>query len=262
MTNTDPTRAVNVHLFFVDGASCSVADASLCLTQNQTTTFLASDLDPGTTGYLIVVAVDRNGCPASANYLIGDEYVKFASGHAANLPAESFQALAGGLPACDETSITAVINFDGVSYTRAPRVVAIDNLADRASGNDTLLILNRIGGNLATGADKIGAITGLLYDDNERGLSFTFNPGTCQFRSSLSNNFPRTAPRFEQVIPAGRSGWLKLWMANDGGLLGAVINFNPNAGANAGAFNQGHNLHRLTLTTNASLTIPVFPRSC
>jgi hypothetical protein len=36
------------------------------------------------------------------------------------------------------------------------------------------------------------------------------------------------------------------------------------AGTNAGAFNQGHNLHKLTLTLTptVSLTIPVFPPSC
>jgi hypothetical protein len=41
-----------------------------------------------------------------------------------------------------------------------------------------------------------------------------------------------------------------------------VLNFNPNAGASAGAFNQGHNLHKLTLTGAASYSIPVFPSGC
>jgi hypothetical protein len=34
------------------------------------------------------------------------------------------------------------------------------------------------------------------------------------------------------------------------------------AGTTAGAFSQGHNLHKLTLTTAASVTILVFPPSC
>ena len=45
-------------------------------------------------------------------------------------------------------------------------------------------------------------------------------------------------------------------------MTGALINFNSNATASAGAFNQGHNLHALTNTTNASYVIPVFPPNC
>jgi hypothetical protein len=203
-----------------------------------------------------------NGCPTNFNYLIGDEYVKFSTGHAANLGAEAFSALAGGLPFCNANSTTATLAFDGVSYSSSPRALALDNIPDRASGNDTLLIVNRFGGNLATGAATLTSVFGILYDDAETGVSFTFNPGLCQFRSSLSNSFPRTTPRFETFIQAGRSGWMRLWSANDQGILGAAINANPNASSAAGAFNQGHNLHKLTLTTSMVLTIPIFPPSC
>ena len=64
------------------------------------------------------------------------------------------------------------------------------------------------------------------------------------------------------VPTAGRSGWAKFYSLADIGLLGAQLNFNPNAGTAANAFNQGHNLHKLTLTTAATLTIPVFPPNC
>jgi hypothetical protein len=267
LTNTNPTLSTAVHLFFVDGSSCSVADANVCLTPNQTATFLASDLDPGTTGYIVAVATGPDGCPVNFNYLIGDEYVKFSSGHAANLGAEAIAALAGGLPHCDTNSPTATLNFDGVSYNLVPRTLALDNVASRADGNDTLLILNRIGGNLGTGTATLINLFGILYDDAETAVSFGFggsssSPGTCQFRSSLSNNFPRVTPRFEQFIPAGRSGWAKVFSQSDIGLSGAVINFNANAGASSGAFNQGHNLHKLTLTSAASYVIPVFPPNC
>ncbi len=263
LTNTNPSLPVAVHLFFVDGATCSIADSLICLTPNQTASFLASDIDPGTTGYIVAVASDTvTGCPVNFNYLIGDEYVKLSSGHAANLAAESFAALAGGLPACDVLSVTTVLNFDGISYNRAPRVVAASNIPSRADVNDTLIVLNRLGGSLAVGAATLGSLFGILYDDAENPLSFTFTAGVCQFRSSLSNNFPRTAPRFEQFIPAGRSGWAKFYSLSDVGLLGAQINFNPNAGTAANAFNQGHNLHKLSLTTAAVLTIPIFPPNC
>src|SRR5262249_27962993 len=120
-TNTHPQLPIAVHLFFVDGATCSIADSLVCLTPNQTASFLASDIDPGATGYIIAVASDRvTGCPVNFNYLIGDAYVKLASEHATNLAAESFAALAGGLTTCDANSVTVQLNFDGVSYNRAP----------------------------------------------------------------------------------------------------------------------------------------------
>jgi hypothetical protein len=50
ITNVDTARSAIVHLFFVDRSNCSVADSYICLTPNQTTSFLASDVDPGTTG--------------------------------------------------------------------------------------------------------------------------------------------------------------------------------------------------------------------
>ncbi|NDD65868.1 MAG: hypothetical protein EBZ36_18105, partial [Acidobacteria bacterium] len=63
LTNTNSVSPVMVHLFFVDGSSGSVKDQFVTLTQNQTTTFMASDIDPEVTGYIIAVAVDSNGCP-------------------------------------------------------------------------------------------------------------------------------------------------------------------------------------------------------
>ena len=46
ITNTNSSNSAAVHLFFVDGSSCSIADRFLCLTPLQTTTLLASDQDP------------------------------------------------------------------------------------------------------------------------------------------------------------------------------------------------------------------------
>ncbi len=261
LTNTNPQQTINVHLFFV-AEGCSIADSYVCLTANQTTSFLASDLDPGTTGYLVAIAVDDRGCPTFFNYLIGDEYVKFTSGHAANLAAEAFAALDGGLPACDGNSVTAQLNFDGTSYNRLPAALALSNVGSRADGNDTLLIVNRIGGNLGTGAATLGTLFGIMYDDAENALSFSV-AGNCQLRNSITNNFPRTTPRFESFIPAGRTGWLKIYNQTGAiGITGAAINFNPNASSSAGAFNQGHNLHHLTLNATSSYIIPVFPPSC
>ncbi|MBO0725560.1 MAG: hypothetical protein J2P52_08170, partial [Blastocatellia bacterium] len=76
ITNTNNTSSVFVHLFFVNSEDCSVADSFVCLKPNQTASFLASDVDPGTTGYIVAVASDDAGHPIVFNHLIGDEYVK------------------------------------------------------------------------------------------------------------------------------------------------------------------------------------------
>ena len=264
-TNTTITGDAFVHLYFV-AEGCAIADSYVCLTPNQTASFLASDVDPGITGYIVAVAVDGiYGCPINFNYLIGDEYVKFTTGHAANLGAVAFSALpipgVAEQAACNAASNTATINFDGVSYNNAPAVLALDNIGSRADGNDTLVIINRVGGNLGIGASSLGTLFGLLYDDAENVLSFSVTGG-CQLRNSISNNFPRTTPRFETFVPAGRTGWAKVYNQTGAiGILGAAINLNPNAASSAGAFNGGHNLHHLTLTT-ASYVVPVFPPSC
>jgi hypothetical protein len=262
ITNTNPSFGVAVHLFFV-ADSCSVADAYICLTKNQTASFLMSDIDPNISGYIIAVAVDRNGCPINFNWLIGDEYVKRASGHAASLAAESVQAHFREHP-CQPTDTVTTLSFDGSQYDWLPRVVAVASIPSRADGNDTLLILNGIsGGSLLTGVAGAGSLFGILFDDAENPFSFTISVG-CQLAASLgaSATFPRTTPPFNTVIPAGRTGWLKLWTTGGGALLGAVINLNPNAATSAGAFNGGHNLHKLTRTDTIRLLLPVFMPAC
>ena len=262
ITNTNLTNAALVHLFFVS-ADCTIADSYVCLTAAQTASFLASDVDPGTKGYILAVAVDALGCPLNFNFLIGDEYVKFASGHAANLGAEAFAAQ-GVLP-CNPGLPSADISFSGVDggYNKLPRTLAVSNFPSRADGNDTMIIVNRIGGNYAIGAASTGTLFGVVYDDAETPFSFSI-PGACQVMGSLADGFPRTTPRLSQIIPAGRSGWLKLYnLTADNGILGAVINFNASANAQANAFNGGRNMHKLTLTaTPQVVTVPVFPPSC
>jgi hypothetical protein len=265
ITNTSSTSAVAVHLFFIDGANCSPADKTLCLTQEQTTTFLTSEQDPGITGFIIAIAVQFDGLPRQFNFLIGDEYVKFESGHSAALGAEALAKTTNENVPLPDPSVTTLF-FDSKllpgSYDALPRVLAVDNIPSRADGNDTLIILNSVSGGLRSTMTSFGALFGILFDDAEQAHSFTFAAG-CQLRGSLSNSFPRTTPRFETVIPAGQTGWLKIWPIIDLPILGCVINSNPNAAANASAFNGGHNLQKLKLSAGAaSLFMPVFPPGC
>lgn len=260
ITNTEPTRQAYLHLFFVSEA-CSVADSFICLTAQQTMAFTASDFDPGTTGYVIAVATDSAGCPINFNFLIGDEYVKFQGGHAANLGAQAFAALTG-FQSCAAGATSATINFDGIGYSMAPRAVSMDNIPSRADGNDTRLIVNRLGGDLRVGANTVGTLFGLLYDDSENVVSLSI-VGGCHYNRYAFNFYPRLGLRFETFIPSGRSGWVRLYsLQADTAIFGAMINLNYNSREQASAYNQGHNLHTLTLTNAASITIPIIPPNC
>lgn len=272
VTNVNPSEGALLHFFFIDGATCSVANRFLCLTPNQTLGFLMSDVDPGTSGYLIVIAVDgpfgtNTGCPISFNYLIGHSSIKLVSSprREAELEAEACDAQYGSpLPGCTPSSLTATLNFDGspTGYNRLPRVLAMDSIGSRAEGNDTMLVLNRIGGNLTVGGLPLGPVFGVLFDDSENPHSFSFTTTECQFRSSLTNSLPRTSPQFEQLIPAGHTGWLKLWAVDEIAILGASLTRNDNTATANGAFAGAHNLHKLRLLSSVSLTVPIIPPSC
>ncbi len=74
---------------------------------------------------------------------------------------------------------------------------------------------------------------------------------------TLGNAFPRVVPRYEQLIPGGRTGWMKIQsLTGEQAIIGSVINYNQ--GGRVG-FGSGHNLHTMSLTTEVVLTIPVFP---
>jgi hypothetical protein len=140
-------------------------------------------------------------------------------------------------------------------------VISADNLPSRVDGNDTILVINRIGGDLRAGASTLGTLSSLLYDDMENALGYSFSAG-CQYRGKVTCAGASCPPGVDGFVPAGRSGWVRLYGVGDIGLFGAVINHNSNARIGANAYNQGHNFHHLTLTNAASITIPVVPPDC
>lgn len=263
ITNTNETTGVAVHLFFVDGTTCLVTDAYLCLAAQQSAAFLASDVDPGVTGYVMAFATDANGLPIAFDWLIGDEYVKLLSGHQASLSAEAISVLSSPSFSLSADGALATIRFDGVGYERLPRVLAIDSIAHPFDGNSTVLVLNHIGGSLATRVSPGGTIFCLIYDDAESAYSSSilfFN--SCQVVNTFSNSFPRTLGfSFPMIISHGRTGWVKLWNnTNALSYFGAVLNRNNRAETTA--FNGGHNLHKLTLNPISFIQIPIAPPRC
>lgn len=262
ITNTNPTRSVVVHFFFISSL-CSVADFKARLTQNQTYSFDVSDIDPDISGHIMVVAENSDGTPISHNALIGDIYIRDEA-KSVNLNAMSFSAdwgaIGTALPSASGASHVATIEFSGAfgGYNKLPAAVALSNIPSRATGDRTLLILNSVGGDYSTSAgDGSRTIFGILYDDAERSASFSLS-FNCQYARIIEDSAPRTVPRFSTFIPAGRTGWMRLY-AQDGtkGLMGAMIVWNIAPG---GARQGAHNLHHLTLTsTTTTATLPIFP---
>jgi hypothetical protein len=261
ITNTNLSASVTVHFMFVT-FDCSVADGLVCLAPNQTSTFLASDVDPGITGYIVAFAVDRNdGCPISFNHLLGSESFKLASGHTANLSAVAVAALyQGKLPGCNGETPWVPLHFDGVRYNQLPRVLAVDKLRSPADDNAALLIVNSINGSLVTGAQPIRNLDGELFNETGTSHAFTRTCG-CGLAASLNNSFPATQPVFAEVIPTGRTGWMKLRARQDLAITGAVVNFNAKLTERNANFSGGHNLAHLELTST-SVLVPVFPPTC
>jgi hypothetical protein len=260
ITNTSSTSGTVVHFFFVNSADCTAADNFLCLTENQTATFTMADNDPGITGFLVAVATDENGCLIPFNFLIGDEYVKTPD-VSANLGAEAFAALFRD-PVCGDANGNAVLVFDGqpalntAHYNQAPRVLALDNFASPADGNVTSLVINRVGGDLgAGGVGNVGNLFIIAYDDIENPFSISSPGNRCQVLINLAGL--RSVPRFDQIAPSGRSGWLRISTQANVAILGISLN-----AASQGGFSGGHNLHKLTLTNTTSVTVPVFPSNC
>lgn len=259
ITNTAAMIPVAVHLFFVDGVSRSIADFVVCLTPNQTISYETAELDPSSEGYILAVAVDLNGLPIVHNFLIGDAYIKYGSGHQAALSAMGVAART--MPQMSSLSIAVDLAFDDIQYDRLPAVLAIDNIPSRVNNNDTMVIINRLGGDMALAASELGAVFGLLYNDVENSHSYTFSSPRTQLRYQMTNLMPRTTPRFTTVISDGRTGWSKFYSVPTAAITGVVLTYHPGSPGAPNAFVGGHNLHHLT-RTSTTISIPVYSISC
>jgi hypothetical protein len=246
ITNTHQSADVTVHLFLVDGSTCSIADSFISLTQNQTASFLLSDFDPGVTGYIVAVAVG-GGAPTQFNWLIGDEYIRETDGRQANLAAVSIAKRSPGdvVPSGDGT---AALIFDDADYERLPASVALSNFNSQATDNTQVNIYSPSANLITGGSLSSSTIFTLVYDDAERVFS-TSTRFVCYGVIQLSS-LRVAGGSLNTIVPAGRTGWIRF---NGGGrpLLGASIQRGP-------VFMGGHNLHALTLLPSYTITIPAF----
>ncbi len=288
ITNTNPTKSVNVHFFFVRSSDCTIADTYVCLTASQTFSFLASEYDPGESGFIFAVATDDAGCPINFNYLIGDLYAKSFFGTStyfqANLGAVAFAAqniwdganyvawAPGTRALLFNNDMLCAIAFGlyhdltnpticHALYDKVPSQMAVDNIQSEADGNNTLLILHSMQGKPEQ-AGAIGIILGQVFDDNEKGYSFQTTSVGCFWARLINRSFIRIPLGIDKVISKGRTGWMYFQSPNGGttgvpdlGLLGATIVSNNRPDG----FNGGHNLHMTRFKDNRGFAIPVFP---
>jgi len=277
ITNTHPTASVVVHFFFVN-TSCSVADFKTELTQNQTYSFLTSDFDPDTDGYILAVAEDEVGVPIAWNYLIGDAFIKNQDStngtYSVNLAAISYaarftfntQSAGGGDANTLFSTPETTINFGGAvgsagSYDALGTSFAIDNIPSRAGGDRVRIVHAGIRGDYRATTGGSAAMFGILYDDAEQGQSFTWSFDCSQARV-LANDTPRTAPRLDTVVPAGRTGWIRTYHRDGavGSTLSMIVYNTAWATAPATNFHGAHNVHVLTRpSAQQTATLPVFP---
>ncbi|HZS10261.1 MAG TPA: hypothetical protein VFD58_35865 [Blastocatellia bacterium] len=249
ITNTDPSRTIDVHLFLVDGSSCSVADSIITLTGSQTTCFLTSDLDPGTKGYIVAVAT-AGGFPTQFNFLLGTAYIRESDGRLADLPAVTIRKTQPGTVSDPGDGVANMV-FDGGatanSYDKLPGTVAISAFNSQTT-DSTIFALYSPAANLLTGENPSISIFALMFNQLEVSRSLTFRIG-CYTTTALTSL--RVLNGLNTFIPRGSCGWMKMNATNGRPLLGMVQSKGP-------IFNGGRNLSVLTLAPAYTITVPAF----
>ncbi|NOT62869.1 MAG: hypothetical protein HOP19_21890 [Acidobacteria bacterium] len=244
ITNTSANRAVSLHLFAVDGSSCSVADSFVSLTANQTASFLMSDFDPGVTGYLMGVASD--GGPTKSNFLIGSEYIRETDGRSGFLQAYTVAKISDD-PAPDDGNGGAQLIFNGIEYERLPSSVGLASFNSQVTDNTQINILSPSGNYIDSAAPSAASLFTLVYDDAERSLSTSVRV-ICYTTFNLSSL--RVSGGLNNVVSAGRTGWIR-FSNSARPIMGAALTRGP-------VFTGGHNLHILGLLNSYTITVPNF----
>ncbi len=239
ITNTHATQSVTLHLFAVEGSSCSVADSFLSLTPNQTAQFFASDFDPGVQGYLVAVAFS-GFTPRQFNYLTGTAYIWQADGKQADLPAVAVQKLNSVVN--DNGDGTVNLDFNGGNYGRLPGTVALSNFNSQVTDQTSLYMYSPR--NLLFGDNAQFSVFTLVYNEVETPGSTSF-PIRCYTEVKLRNL--RVIGTLNGFIPAGSVGWMKMSASRP--LLGASLSTN-------GRFAGGRNLTCLSLFSSWTVVVP------
>lgn len=245
ITNISQNSSAEVHLFLVDGGSCSIADSFIGLTPNQTASFLVSDYDPGITGYIVAVAVGGGG-PTQFNSLIGTEFIRETDGKAGYLQAISIAKRSPGDVLPDGNGVTALV-FNDAEYERLPTVLGLATFNSQTTDSTSLAIYSP-SSNLVIGAVNTVSVFSLLYNDVEVALSSSFTI-RCYRYETLTALFNRGGG-INRHVPAGRTGWIRM-TASGSPILGSVLGRGP-------VFTGAHNLHAISLLPSYTIEVPNF----
>jgi len=245
ITNVSQTLSADVHLFLVDGSSCSIADSFMGLTPNQTASFLVSDFDPGVQGYIVAVATS-GFAPVRQNTLIGTEFIRETDGSQGFL-----QAIAIARRSPDDVvpngDGTASLIFNDAEYERLPNVLALATFNSQTTDTTSLAIYSP-SADLIIGSVVSTSVFSLLYNDVEVPLSSSFTISCYRF-ATLTALFNRGGG-INNHIPAGRTGWIR-FTSSGRPILGSVIGKGP-------VFTGAHNLHALSLLSTYTISVPSF----
>jgi hypothetical protein len=257
LTNTSLTDSAKVRLFFISALDCQPFEQALCLAPQQTASFLMSEFDPGTTGYCVAVACDAQGNPTQFNWLIGNAQMRQTSPLNSQFYDSTLSALAlakrtsGALGA---TNNVAEMAFDDVTYDRLPAQLAADNLPSQgttiANANATLLALYRPVANLAGGSSNT-SLSFTLHNSTGQSASAT-QPIGCYADLRLSTL--RFNAALATILPAGKTGWMRISAQDNGPLLGAQFN--------SGLYASGATLRAVTFAADYRIKIPIKAPGC
>ncbi|MFN7944878.1 MAG: hypothetical protein U0Z53_05970 [Blastocatellia bacterium] len=255
LSNTSLTDGVYVRLFLING-TCQPVDYTICLSPRQTVSLLASDLDPGSRGYMIAVACDSAGQPLQHNWLTGSVAVKQpnpvnGSAYDVTLSAVAIAKRTGGVVA--PTGGVAEMAFDDVMYDRLPAQVGADDVPSQTGGlNNTTLVVFRPLPNLAGG---IAGATFRLTGSNNSGESTTVDvSATNACYKDIPLSTLRTTPKISDLIPPGSTAWFSVAPTENLPVLGAQFNY--------GRFSSGGTTRALSYLTDYRIRIPVTALAC
>lgn len=240
-----------VHVFFIDGVTCQPQDFFICLSPNASFTFTAAEYDPANTGYLLAVAVNKEGVPIRNNTLMGNAFLRTMD-FVDNYGAESFAANSSGVASV--AGGTATLYFDNVGYDAVPRQFAVQIQSPHDAPGQQIVTAS-MRGNLnagqMTGASQTGF--GLVINEREAQGSFSgWLGGTCQARGLITLTTPRVPSGLGTLVKQGQTGTV---MFNVGAAVGLMMT--PRNAPWSGI----RNLHK-TASTSSTITIPVFFPDC
>lgn len=276
-----------VHVFLMNGATCAPADFFVCLTPNATITFKTSEYDPDNSGYIIAVAVDREGRPVGNNVLLGHAFVSDQTGVTGNLyqdnyGAESFRSVRTLARANPTEGVSlGTVQPDGtvslrwgVDYEQVPTQFAVEiQHPGEVIGQRLIVagILGNLNGGTLSGCQQVG--TGLVFNQDEKFASFqAFLPSGCLCRAVITGNAPRVPGGMAGLLgPAGqgRSGSMKFNVNGGVGLIltprtaGGTTNFYHGIRTlHKTATENSNGLAGATGTTRPDLQLPIFFPVC